>query len=94
MPEGIYLDATTLGPLKLAQKINDAVRNKKIYYEYFKWHRYYGFHDARESPDTDKICNFCAVLNNGSRKMETTMVKDFAKWWNKPSDQLTTTQKQ
>lgn len=94
MPDGIYLDANALGPRELAKKINDAVRNKKIYYEYFKWHRYYGFHDATESPDTDKICTFCAVLNNSSRRMEKTIVKNFAKWWNNPRSHLATTQKE
>lgn len=85
MPDGAYLDARELGPEKLAKVMFESILNKKQYYEFFKWHRYYSFHDAKENPETDWFCGLCAALNNMPRERRS-IIKKFTRWWNKPAD--------
>lgn len=86
MPNGIYLDARVLGPKKLAETMNEIIQNKQKYYHFFKWHRYYSFHDPKESPETDPFCLLCASLNDIARRKQMTVLEEFADWWNRPTD--------
>lgn len=82
MPDGIYLDACNLGPEEIAREINDSIKNMQKYYEYFKWHNHYSFHNAYAKADTDGVCEFCATLNNATRRNEITLLTNFSTWWN------------
>lgn len=86
MPDGAYLDARELGPKKLAKIIYESILNKKQYYEFFKWRRYYTFHDPKENPETDWFCGLCATLNHMLRKRVRSILEKFTDWWNKPAD--------
>lgn len=80
MPDGMYLDAVSLGVEKLAIKMKDIIEDKNKYYDYFKWHRYYNFYATNESSDTDEMCAFCAFLNNDDR-MNKTRQHNIRDWW-------------
>lgn len=64
LPDGIYLNAYTLGPVKLAQTIAKVISNKKYYYDFFKWHGYYSFHNTEEDDFRQQICGLCTLFNN------------------------------
>lgn len=63
MPNGAYLDANILQPQELARIIYETVNDREKYYDFFRWHKYYSYHEPYESPDSDEICSFCAYLN-------------------------------
>lgn len=86
MPDGIYLNARELGPEKLAKEMNDIIKDKQRYYNFFKWQRYYSFHETSEGAYTDELCRFCALLNNMRETNETKTYEDIANWWNGPQD--------
>lgn len=81
MPEGIYLNARTLGPTKLAHAMLDAIYNKDTYFEFFKWHGYYSFHYPGENDFYDEICGLCDLLNNKTVMNQTTIRRTNV-WWN------------
>lgn len=82
MPNGMYLNAIELGPMKLASTINDIIQNKTKFYNFFKWHNHYSFHDPSESNDTDVMCGLCYFLNDKSRKNELHFYENITNWWN------------
>lgn len=84
----MYLDARTLGPNKTAKKMSKAIRNRNLYYNFFRFHRYYNFHAAHDDPVTNPICTFCATLNDKRLRDERRVYANFAQWWNelRPSE--------
>lgn len=80
MPEGIYLDALSLGPAGLAKRMTEIINDINTYYEFFKWHGYYSFHFTGEDAFHREVCGLCEVLNN--RMHETSVFKDIVEWWN------------
>lgn len=82
IPDGIYLDACALGPEQLARQMNNAIVVKKKYYEFFKWRGHYSFLKASETPNTDPICKFCAVLNDVKKRTTTSIHRNTSNWWN------------
>lgn len=82
MPAGMYLDARVLGPKKTAKKMSNAIRNRKLYYNFFRFHRYYVFHAPHDSTETDPICNFCAKLNDQRLRNERRVYARLPEWWN------------
>lgn len=76
------MDACALGPEKLARQMNHAIIVKRKYYEFFKWHGHYSFHSASERPNTNPICEFCALLNNVTKMTTTSIHRNTSKWWN------------
>lgn len=81
MPQGSYLDAYVLGPVRLAKTMNDIINNNNRYYDFFRWHRYYSFHAPVENADTDEVCNFCAYLNDINGTQKTTVYENIDKFW-------------
>lgn len=81
MPEGMYLNALALGVEDLAKIMNDSIHDKDKYYDFFRWHRYYRFHDPRESPDSDEICSFCAFLNDNNRMKRISVHTNITNFW-------------
>lgn len=81
MPHGSYLNARALGVENLAKAMNDIIHNKEKYYEFFKWRRYYTFHDSKEDADTDEICAFCEFLNNDKKLNRSTVYTHFKNFW-------------
>ncbi|XP_026326210.1 alpha-(1,3)-fucosyltransferase C-like [Hyposmocoma kahamanoa] len=65
MPDGMYLNARTLGVKKLAEEMSSIISNPQRYIDFFKWHGYYTFYDSHrlDSNDTYFICNVCTKLN-------------------------------
>lgn len=82
MPDGIYLNANEIEEEEMAKKINDAVQDKEKYYDYFKWHNHYSYHDIYESADTDRLCALCAFLNNATVKSARRVYAHISQWWN------------
>lgn len=82
MPEGIYLDAGKLGVKDLAKEMNDIIHDPPRYFDFFRWHGYYTFHNANEDDFYATVCGFCAMLNNETRKNQRTFYKNITKWWN------------
>lgn len=82
MPDGIYLNANLVGEEEMARKMNDLIHNKEAYYDYFKWHRYYSYHDVTESADTDRVCALCAFLNNMTIRNNRRVYTHLTQWWN------------
>lgn len=78
----MYLDARILGPKKTAKKMSKAIRNRNLYYDFFRFHRYYRFHAAHDNPITNPICVFCAALNDKLRRDERKVYVYFTHWWN------------
>lgn len=81
MPKGIYLDANTLEPEELGRIINDTITNKEKYYDFFKWHGHYSFHDPTESADSDEVCALCAFLNDEKHGYESNVHTDIKDFW-------------
>lgn len=84
MPDGIYLNARQLGAKRLAKTMSELIVDKKRFYNFFKWHNYYTFHDAADSLQRDGICEFCALLNNKTRRDRRTVHRLITKFWNVP----------
>lgn len=86
----MYLDARALGPKKTAKKMSKAIRKRKLYYDFFRFHRYYAFHAAHDNPVTNPICIFCAMLNDKRRRDERRVYTYFTEWWNeiRPGESL------
>lgn len=82
MPDGIYLNAQESGARELAKEMNDIIRNPLKYYNFFKWHDHYSFHNSDEDNYHDAICGFCALLNNKTRRGQRITYKYITKWWN------------
>lgn len=82
MPDGIYLNARNLGISKLAKEINDIIYNRSRYYEFFKWHNYYSYHDTTKDDYSNTFCGLCALLNRKTVKSESTVNKYISGWWN------------
>lgn len=81
MPSGIYLNAEILTEKEVALKIKEAVKDKKIYYDYFRWRRYYTYHQS-EGGSSDPLCAFCAFLNDDTKRNHRRVYARLDKWWN------------
>lgn len=83
MPSGIYLNARWLGAQKLAMRMNYIIQNPESYYDFFKWHGLYSFHNIDDDQQHDAVCGLCAVLNNNSYKSQKSLHKtNIFKFWN------------
>lgn len=82
MPDGIYLNALELGPLKLAKKMFDIISDRATYESMFKWRKHYTYHDPLDSNDTNVFCAFCALLNNDQKRKEKKVYTNIVKWLN------------
>lgn len=82
MPNGIYLNAVESGQEELARQINVYINDKEKYYDLFKWRRYYSYHEVSESADTNRLCAFCAVLNNATVRSQRRVYARMFEWWN------------
>lgn len=84
MPNGIYLNALTLGVQELAKEMNDIILEPRRYYDFFKWHGYYTFQHTADDEYRDAVCGLCAVLNNKTRKEQRRVYSNITEWWNSP----------
>lgn len=80
MPEGIYLDANVMEPDKMAERMNEIIKDNNSYYEFFKWHEYYSYHFTGGDRYSGEVCRLCAFLNNN--KDQKSILEDIAGWWN------------
>lgn len=85
MPQGIYLDALELGPVKLARKVCDIISMRQYYYNMFRWHNYYSYHNPLHDR-ANGVCAFCALLNDQQRREEEKVYKNIVKWFNDRKD--------
>ncbi|XP_053607874.1 alpha-(1,3)-fucosyltransferase C-like [Plodia interpunctella] len=84
MPDGMYLNARTLGPKQLALQMDSLIKNPDKYADYFRWKNHYSYHINHESPETDNVCSFCKLLNDEKKFSEKSVVKNFRTWWDFP----------
>lgn len=82
MPDGIYLNALTLGIKGLAKEMNDIILKPQRYQDFFKWHGYYTFHQTADDEYHYAVCGLCAMLNNKTRREQRTVHSLIAEWWN------------
>ncbi|KAJ8729963.1 hypothetical protein PYW07_017001 [Mythimna separata] len=82
MPKGIYLTAQQSRIRELAEEMVDIINDKQKYYDFFKWHKHYSYHNPRESRDIDVYCKLCALVNNQEKYLRTSVYKNFIQWWN------------
>lgn len=66
--------------------MNDIISNKNKYYNFFKWHRHYSFHETSHDNYTNEICTLCAILNNMIKADDTSVYMDIYQWWNGSPD--------
>lgn len=81
MPNGIYINARTMEPGKLAEQMMDIIRDRKKYHDFFKWHGYYSFHSTSESRFHYEICGLCEYLNNKTKMNQKNIYRTNI-WWN------------
>ena len=86
MPDGIYLTAQQSRIRELAKEMVDIINDKQKYYEFFKWHNHYSYHEPRESRDTDVYCKLCELVNSQENNLRTSVYEDFSQWWNPQYD--------
>lgn len=79
MPEGIYLDANVLSPYQMADRMHEIIKDKKKYYEFFKWHDHYSFHNTGENRYHEELCRLCALLNK--TRNQTSILDHLVEWW-------------
>lgn len=84
MPDGIYLNARTLGVQGLAEEMASIILDQQRYFDFFKWHGYYTYSDTYnlESNDTYTVCNVCAKLNKLIQGSRSTIYTNITNWWN------------
>ncbi|XP_060803047.1 alpha-(1,3)-fucosyltransferase C-like [Amyelois transitella] len=85
MPDGMYLDARTLGPKRLADKMNELIGNPHKYAEYFRWTNHYIYAKRSESVLTDDYCGMCKLLNNKKIMKRKSVYMNFKEWWDPPN---------
>lgn len=86
MPNGMYLNALELGPTKLGKEMHKIISNKESYYDMFKWHRYYSFHNPLRNPETNGVCELCAKLNDEYERDKLSAYSNIVKWFNDRKD--------
>lgn len=86
MPEGTFLNARRSEPEELAKTMKEIIYNKNKYYDFFKWHRYYSFHNPEDSGYNEEICALCAMLNNVIQMNRTSIYSRISSWWNEGPD--------
>lgn len=91
LPNGAYLNAKNYTPLELANKMDEIIKDKQKYYDFFKFHRYYTYHAVAESVDSDPLCAFCALVNDESKRNDRRTYAQFHKWWNRIDEKLNET---
>lgn len=85
LPNGIYLNALELGVDGLAKEMYDIIKDSQRYYDFFKWHGYYTFHDTGADGYRESVCAFCALLNDKPKIYNKTHVyKNITGWWDVP----------
>lgn len=82
MPDGIYLDARELGSKKLAERMHEIINDREKYYNFFRWHNHYSFHQPEEDPETDIYCKFCEKMNDMDFMTRSTVLNHVREWWN------------
>lgn len=66
--------------------MSDIIRYKDKYYNFFRWHRHYSFHETSHDNYNDEICTLCAMLNNVTKGNVTSVYMDIHQWWNGSPD--------
>ncbi|XP_047995886.1 alpha-(1,3)-fucosyltransferase C-like [Leguminivora glycinivorella] len=84
MPDGIYLHGGEIMPSDLAKEMNDIIKDKDRYYNFFKWRNHYSYHPREEAPDSDGLCRICEMLHDETLVTKETVHKDIRNWWNGP----------
>ncbi|XP_059060995.1 alpha-(1,3)-fucosyltransferase C-like [Achroia grisella] len=78
LPPNSYINGLTMGEETLAKIMNDIVKNRERYYQFFKWKNHY---TITESPVLN-LCSLCASLNNHVWLTHRMSFSKFRKWWN------------
>lgn len=71
--------------------MDDIIKDKKTYYDFFKFHRYYTFQAPAENVDTDPLCGFCAFVNDETVRNTRRTYAQFRKWWNRVDEKINET---
>lgn len=65
-------------------EMNDIINDPPRYYDFFRWHGYYTFHDTGDDNYTYTVCELCAFLNNAIQQRNKTVrvYNNIGDWWN------------
>ncbi|XP_049877881.1 alpha-(1,3)-fucosyltransferase C-like [Pectinophora gossypiella] len=78
LPPGSYIDGRAYSAYDLADIMYGLMLSQTAYSQYFRWKKYYTYHDA----DKSNSCILCEAMNN-REKVETHSVHNhFRHWWN------------
>ncbi|XP_047995887.1 glycoprotein 3-alpha-L-fucosyltransferase A-like [Leguminivora glycinivorella] len=64
--------------------MNDIIKDKDRYYNFFKWRNHYSYHHSDEAPDSDVLCRICEVLHDETLVAKKTVHREFRYWWSGP----------
>ncbi|XP_072945711.1 alpha-(1,3)-fucosyltransferase C-like [Epargyreus clarus] len=78
LPPNSYLNALNFTTEDLATHMNDIIRNRERYYDFFRWKNHYSI---KESPVLD-ACGLCEKMNNPRWLVHIASYSQFRKWWN------------
>ncbi|XP_059057643.1 alpha-(1,3)-fucosyltransferase C-like isoform X2 [Achroia grisella] len=79
LPSGTYLNAREMGPQELAKTMDEIIKNKTRYYDFFRWRNHFVY---KETIDTVDSCNICTALNDEDKFSKYSLYKNFRNWWN------------
>ncbi|KAF9424393.1 hypothetical protein HW555_000532 [Spodoptera exigua] len=85
LPPGSYINAREQSASEVAYLIYKAIKNPKIYEDYFRWHNYYEY--VKTPPEHD-VCKLCQILNEDPGQHSS--YKHFRSWWNPDHPSLCT----
>ncbi|XP_045505009.1 alpha-(1,3)-fucosyltransferase C-like [Colias croceus] len=77
LPPSSYIDAGKLNSDEIATLIVEAINNRNVYEDYFRWHNHYTY---KESPVIADVCSLCELLH--SQENEFKSINKFRQWWN------------
>ncbi|RVE53050.1 hypothetical protein evm_002348 [Chilo suppressalis] len=78
LPPNSYLNAIQLNEEMLARKMNDIIKNRTLYYDYFRWRNHYIIKGTKNLDP----CALCKALNNRHWLTFRTRNIKFRQWWN------------
>nr|XP_053611515.1 alpha-(1,3)-fucosyltransferase C-like [Plodia interpunctella] len=79
LPPGSYLNARELGPKQLAKTMEEIIKNRTRFYDYFRWRNHFRY-KARGL--LNEICNICTALNDDKKAKNYYHLNIFRRWWN------------
>ncbi|CAB3232228.1 unnamed protein product [Arctia plantaginis] len=79
IPPESYIDGRQMNSYQLAALMDRLARSPRQYSRYFRWKKYYTYHNPSMN---ENMCNICEALNDRTMMEKTTIYNNFRSWWN------------